>query len=499
MLALAVLSACGVTATGIPIASAAHSHGGKPHRGKPPGKSHGGKSHGGKVISTPATAPLQTGVFDPFLAGIGQEEGFSMIRAAGGSYVRVLVRWSRIAPALPPLGFDASNPESLGYWWAGIDGTVSAAEAAGLTPILDIGGAPGWAIVPSTVGTGPGTPQAQALGDFATALATHFDGNHGAPAAHVFQVWNEPNHRRDLSPVNGATYRGMVNAVATGVHGVNASNVVVAGGLDPRGSEAAGGFTQAPLAFMRAFLCISHTKKQRATCNDPVHMDAWSMHPYSYYGPTAKAKGHDNVSLGDLQTMDALLEVGVNRGQVVSSHPVQFWVTEFSWDTNPPRSGAVPAALEASWADEAFHQMWISGVSLVTWFMLEDEGGTTPWQSGLYYHSPTLSAATPKPMLTAFEFPFVASFGKKHVVSIWGRDATSSADLITIQQRNGSSGSFKTVGLVKANKYGIFLATLRLKATQKSWLRATASGSGSSLPFPLRRPSTNRKYSPWGR
>jgi hypothetical protein len=143
--------------------------------------------------------------------------------------------------------------------------------------------------------------------------------------------------------------------------------------------------------------------------------------------------------------------------------------------------------------------MWISGVSLVTWFLLEDEGGTTPWQSGLYYHAPALSSATPKPMLTAFEFPFVAYFGKKHMVSIWGRDATSSAQVITIQLRNGSSGSFRTVALVKANQYGIFLATLQLKATQKSWLRANApGGSGSSLPFPLRPPSTKRKYSPWG-
>jgi hypothetical protein len=480
-LALAVLCACAVTAAGTRVAAAARPHGG-----------------GGKVISTPATPPLQTAVFDPFLTGIDQADGFGLIHAAGGSYVRFQVRWSRIAPAVPPIGFDASNPDSLGYWWAGIDQTVSAAEAAGLTPILDIGVAPRWAIVPSTIGTGAGTPQAQALGEFATALATHFDGSHGAPAAHVFQVWNEPNHRPDLSPVNGATYRDMVNAVAAGVHGVNPSNVVVAGALDPRGSEAAGGYTQAPLAFMRDFLCVSNAKTPSATCNDPVHMDVWAMHPYSYSGPTAKAKGHDNVSLGDLPTMNALLKTGVSLGQVVSSHRVQFWVTEFSWDTSPPRPGAVPAALEASWADEAFHQMWISGVSLVTWFMLEDEGGTTPWQSGLYYHGLALSSATPKPMLTAFEFPFVAYRGKKHVVRIWGRDATSSAQVVAIQLRKGGSGSFRTIGLVKANKYGIFLATLQLKATQKSWLRATTAGSVSSLPFPLKPPSTKRTYSPWG-
>lgn len=476
--ALAVACVCGLI-VGVAVAAAA-----------------GGGSK--RIISTPATAPLSTAVFDPFLSGFDQAEGFGLMRSAGASYVRVVVRWWQIAPVAPPPGFDAADPGSPGYSWGSIDPAVSAAEAAGLTPILDITAAPSWAIVPATVGTGPGTPEAQALGDFATALATHFDGNHGAPAAHVFQVWNEPNHRPDLSPVNGVSYRGMVNAVAAGVHGVNPADIVVAGGLDPRGREAPGGYTQAPLAFMRAFLCVSSSSRPKATCNDPVHMDVWSTHPYSYAGPTGKAGGKDNVEVGDLGTMHALLQTGVKLGQVVSASPVQFWVTEFGWDSSPPRPGAVPAALEASWVAEAFHQMWLSGVSLVTWFMLEDQGGTTPWQSGLYYYSPTLSTATPKPMLKAFEFPFVA-FRRKHgkVVRIWGRDPTSSAQVVTLQLGKGSSGFFKTVARVKANKNGIFLATLRLKAKKKDWLQATARGT-SSLPFPLKRPPTTPHYSPWG-
>jgi hypothetical protein len=471
---------------------------GNPGKGKGNGNPGKGKGKGkGGIISTPATAPLQTGIFDPLLPSVDQAEGYGLIHAAGATYVRVVALWYRIAPTELPLGFDATNPDSPGYSWASVDSTVAAVDAAGLTPILDIGAAPAWAIVPSTIGTGPGTPQAQALGDFATAVAIHFDGNHGAPAVHVIQVWNEPNHRPELSPVNGAAYRGMVNAVAAGVHGVDPSDVVVAGGLDPRGTEAAGGYTQAPLAFMRAFLCVSSSSPPSATCKEPVHMDAWSTHPYTYTGPTGKAKGHDNVSVGDLGTMHALLQAGVKLHQIVSAAPVQFWVTEFGWDTSPPRPSAAPAALGENWADESFHQMWLSGVSVVTWFMLEDQGGVTPWQSGLYYHSTSLSTALPKPMLTAFAFPFVASLGKGGV-SIWGRDPTSSAQVIAIQLRKGSSGSFKTVAQIKANKYGIFVANLPLKATPKNWLRATAGSSSSSLPFPLKPPSTKRKYSPWG-
>lgn len=454
-----------------------------------------------RVIRTPNTAPLHTAIFDPFLFGGSQEaQAFSLIHSAGASYVRVLARWYAIAPVVPLPGWDAADPDSPGYSWSSIDATVADAEAAGLTPIIDIATAPSWAIDPATLGTGgPGTPSTQALGDFATAIATHFDGRHAAPAAHVFQVWNEPNHRPDLSPVNGALYRGMVNAAAAGIHGVDPTDVVVAGALDPRGSEKAGSYTQAPLAFMRAFLCVSNASKPKATCNDPVHMDAWSTHPYSYLGPTGKASGKDYVEVGNLGDMNQLLQTGVKLHQVVSAAPVQFWVTEFSWDTNPPRPGGVPAGLEALWVDEAFHRMWVSGVSLVTWFTLQDQGGVSAWQSGLYYYSQTLATAAPKPMLTAFEFPFVASLAPSgKVVRIWGRDSTSSAQVVTIQMRKGSNGSFKTVALVKANGNGIFLATLRLKATQKNWLQATVAGSGSSLPFPLKPPATKPAYSPWG-
>jgi hypothetical protein len=143
--------------------------------------------------------------------------------------------------------------------------------------------------------------------------------------------------------------------------------------------------------------------------------------------------------------------------------------------------------------------MWVSGVSLVTWFMLEDQPSPTPWQSGLYYNSPTLAAAQPKPMLTAFEFPFVAYLGKKDAVSVWGRDATSTAQVVAIQVRKGKDGAFKTVARVKTNKFGIFLATLQLeKVTKRYWVRAVTTGAGSSLPFSLTRPSPKLKYGPWG-
>jgi hypothetical protein len=96
---------------------------------------------------------------------------------------------------------------------------------------------------------------------------------------------------------------------------------------------------------------------------------------------------------------------------------------------------------------------------------------------------------------TAFRFPFVAYLQK--TVGIWGRDATSDKELVTIQLRHGARGAWRTVALVRSNANGIFKASLKLRTTKKDWLRASAPGSGLSLAFSLARPNDPR-IGPWG-
>ncbi|HLY85579.1 MAG TPA: cellulase family glycosylhydrolase [Gaiellaceae bacterium] len=453
--------------------------------------------HATRLYSTSSTLPLRTSVDDPFaLTGAQRAEGFVKVRAAGASYVRLIVPWNEIAPPTLSPGFVAADPTSSDYSWSWLDSTVTSAEQAGLTPILDIVRAPGWAMA-TRYGKHIFTPKASALGAFATALALHYDGNHGAPPAHVYQVWNEPNLSQDLSPVNAATYRSMVNAVASSVHAVSKANLVVAGGLDPFGNKAKTWYAISPLTYMRSLLCPSAGAHPHRTCKNAVHFDVWSHHPYSFNGPFGSANRPNDVSLGDLPKMRALLRAGVKMHHIVSTHPVQFWVTEFSWDTKPPRRHAAPIGLASRWTAEALYQMWRSGVSLVTWFGLEDKGGSSPYQSGLYFHASSLSRARAKPVRTAFRFPFVAYLGRG-TVSIWGRNATSTKQVVTIQRRYGTHGSWRTVARIRSNRSGIFRAKLRLAATKRDWLRATAPGSGNSLAFSLTPPSPKLRYGPWG-
>jgi hypothetical protein len=459
------------------------------------------KTHARHVIATSATLPLRTALLDPSFAGSDRQTAFAMAQAAGATYVRLSVDWRALAPATPPASFVADDPASPGYTWTGLDSVLEQADAAGLTPILDISTVPDWAYATKPKAPNGGTPRASDLGDFAKALATHYDGSTpGVPAEHVFQVWNEPNLSLDLNPVNASTYRGMVNAVAGAVHAVDPTNIVVAGGLDPFGHKKKKGqkwYSTGPLAYMRSLLCLSKGAHPHAICSKPIHFDAWSHHPYTFGGPFGHAKNPDDVELGDLPKMRALLTAGKRLHHIVSARPTQFWVTEFGWDTNPPRRHAASLNLASRWTAESLHQMWLSGVSLVTWFLLEDYPGRSPYQSGLYFHTSSLSDARAKPVHTAFRFPFVGYLGKKKTVSVWGRDATSTKQLVTVQRSHHRAGPWRTVATLRTNGSGIFRATLKLKATKKDWLRATAPDSGKSLAFSLTVPHAPH-IGPWG-
>ena len=396
--------------------------------------------------------------------------------------------WSGIAPATPPAGFVATDPTSPGYDWTALDPVMQEADAAGLTPILNILRPPTWAYQTQPDSVNAGSPNVADLQDFATALATHYNGlTAGAPAEHVFQVWNEPNLSTNMSPVNASAYRAMVNAVADSVHAVDPSNIVVAGALDPFGRKKSNKqkwYAVKPLVFMRSLLCLSKGAHPHSTCSNQIHFEVWSHHPYTFGGPFGKTDVADDVMIGDLPKMRAVLRAGVKLGHIVSTSPVQFWVTEFGWDTKPPRQHGASLSLAGRWTSEALHQMWLSGVSLVTWFLLEDYPLPSPFDSGLYFYAPSLNNARAKPTRTAFRFPFTA-YLKKKTVLIWGRVATSDVQVVTVKRRHGKSGPWRTVARVRSNRYGIFKATLKLKATRNDWLRATASGSGNSLGFSL--------------
>ena len=156
-----------------------------------------------------------------------------------------------------------------------------------------------------------------------------------------------------------------------------------------------------------------------------VHFEIWSIDPYTAGGPSHEPPHPNDVSVARLPEMKSVLDAAVKAGNIVSTRPVRFWVSEFAWDSNPPDPGGVPVALEGRWVAESLYRMWSAGVSLVTWFTLRDQSrATSPYQSGLYFLGSTFARDRPKPALTAFRFPFVAYPAGKRI-SVWGRTPTS--------------------------------------------------------------------------
>ena len=155
--------------------------------------------------------------------------------------------------------------------------------------------------------------------------------------------------------------------------------------------------------------------------------------------------------------------------------------------------------LETRWMAESLYQIWNSGATVGINFLLQDMPLSTPFQSGLYLDSTLLSSAQEKPLLSPFQFPFVAYLKAKGKVNIWGRDATSVQRNVTIQRRIGANGSWLDVATITSNNRGIFQATLLpIQAAKNWWLRAHAPGSGDSTPFALKVPKDeNKKVNPF--
>lgn len=456
-----------------------------------------------------AGGPLETG-FLPAESIDGSDGALQLerMRAAGASVVRTFLTWRGVAPQggeRQRPRFDARDHEDPAYRWEEFDRQVNAIFAAGLKPLVTIHSAPQWAYPADAAIDGVAfRPDAAELGAFARAAARRYSGRvKGLPRVRLWQAWNEPNISIMLRPqlvggrpVSPGLYRAMVNAIAGGVKSVHADNVVVAGGTAPFRDNTPEVQAQnkrwGPLTFMRQVLCLS--RELRPTCKARVRFDVWSHHPYTSGGPTHEAVLPDDASLGDLPDVRRVLEAAVRAGHVRSRGKPRFWVTEFSWDSRPPDPNGVPTALHTRWVAEALYRMWLSGVSLVTWFSLRDQPlGTSFLQSGLYYRGATVAKDRPKPALQAFRFPLVA-FVEGSRVRVWGRTPAGKRGRVVVEQ--SFRGGWKRLGVLQSGQNGIFGRVFRTGTT--GYVRARlASGTARAAPFSLKN-VPDRFFTPFG-
>jgi hypothetical protein len=440
-----------------------------------------------------AARPLVTAIHEPNLRQWWNEHPvlFDRIEETGSGAIRIWLDWRELAPSPPA---NPADPVDPAYSWGHIDLEVSAARARGLRVILTLREAPKWAERGATGRQGSNDPDPVQLGLFARAAALHYYGQ-----VFDWEIWNEPNLDYFLSPqfdsAGGSQapglYRAMVNSAASAIHGVDRGNRVAAGATAPFGNV---GRSHEPLDFMRKLLCLS--PNNRPTCSARTQADAWSHHPYTQGGPTHEAFSPGNVSLGDLPEMRAVLRAAIRSGRIVSTMPVEFWVTEFSWDTRPPDPMGLRPLLHARWTSEALYRAWRSGITLMTWWKLRDQPMSTSYaQSGFYFcGAPTSdddsacetssAADVRKRSLRAFRFPFVAFREGPTRINVWGRTPSGQPGRVVVQQRVRTR--WIRIGSLRAPR-GVFQARYR-GITSNAPVRARFLRSGElSLPFSLRK------------
>jgi hypothetical protein len=392
---------------------------------------------------------LRTGFLDPQASAAQQpdllltaDDAIGRSQEAGASIIRFYLYWNRVASAQPA---DPEDPTDAAYDWSLVDEQVDTAIAYGLQPMLDFRSAPLWAQGANANANGTYSPDPTALAAFARAAAARYSGR-----VHHWEIWNEPNspgfllpqRNPDGSSVAPALYRQLVNAAASALHDADASNVVVVGETSERASASG----HAPLVFLRKLFAA------------PVEADVVSHHPYTFGSPQRHAVLPNDVYVADLPEWAAVVRAAVSNGKIVSHDGtpktrVPLWVSEISWESDPPDPDGVPLSLHARWTAEALYRSWQAGASVVIWQQLHDYplAFARRWdvyQGGLYTHD-----LQSKLSLRAFRFPFVA-YARKGRISVWGRTPPAASGQVVVERHTPSG--WKPVRKWTVGATGIF-------------------------------------------
>jgi hypothetical protein len=413
--------------------------------------------------------------------------------ASAADVVRIDIGWVAPNSQTRPTGFDARDPADPAYDFTRADAAIADAAAHRLRVLVSFTGAPRWAEgAGRPAGAPPGSwrPDPAAIEEYGAALARRYGGSfpdplrpgRTLPRVDAFQVWNEPNLDKYLSPQwsSGHTfapahYRRMLSAFYRGVKSVRPAALVVSAGTAPFGDPFPNGHRIMPARFVRDLLCLRRSKGhlRPTSCPQPARFDVLAHHPYSVGFPGRHALNADDVSIPDIGKLTRLLRAAERSGRALPRTRHRVWVTEVSYDSSPPDPDGVPAARHARYLEQAFYLLWRQGVDTITWFQIRDQLPQPSYaatnQSGVY-----LADGRPKPAQRAFRFPLVAERTGRASVRVWGRAPVAGSVSI---ERHLASG-WRRVRTVRVRAHGTFL--VRIAARGRTSLRAR-TGDETSL------------------
>jgi hypothetical protein len=451
------------------------------------------------ALSAAGASPAQAGV-RPLNTGISnvysnEDVAFEHVRATGSTLTLSPVRWRVIAPSQLPASWNPEDPADPHYNWEFLDKWVTGAVRAGLTPVLQIRSAPTWAerCVANPQYEATCNPDPAALAAFTKAVVRRYSGTFGSlPRVRYWEGMNEPNLSIYFQPqreggkiVSPYLYRILVNTFYASVKSVDPSNLVLAPALGP---VAVPPLTVGPMQFTRMLLCMRGNFNPHPTagdCEGGVHFDIFDIHPYTSGSPTHRG-GVNDVEMGDLGKLQELIAAADKAHRIKGAfRRTPLWITEFSYDSNPPDPGGLAMKTLSQWIAEALDQAWRNGVSNFMWYSLDDEVlRPDTLQSGLYFYAPNVAEERPKPALYAYRFPFVA-YRHRSGLRYWGRTPTSQPGRVVLQAKRGG---WHRIGAARADAAGIFKGFVRTGYGRNKRGAVRARFAGSDSPgFPMRR------------
>lgn len=401
-----------------------------------------------------ASSTLRTGFMDNNVLNLPDGERATWLGRAtsvGAGIMRVNLHWDSVAPKAPAAG-TATDPYAPGYAFAPVDGQIRAAQAAGMTVLLNVSRAPTWAQgagrPKSFVSYGANwKPDVGAFGEFMAAVAKRYTGSapdltapgRTLPKVDSFQIWNEPNLDLYLGPQyeNGKPYapihfRQLLNAGYASVKAAQPDATVAAAGMAPFGDPVSSKATRTrPVAFLRTMFCLD--ARLDKACSDTVRADAVSLHPYAVDRPSRNAYDPDDATVPDYNRV-ATVVGAARRARTLGPKDPQYWVTEVSYDSKGPDPEGVPLDTRARYISEAMWRVWRIGVNTVVWYLMRDDAPTpsyaATYQSGVFYRS-----GRRKSDARAFRFPLLVTGRNRTRMNVWFR--TPTAGTATVQVRRG--------------------------------------------------------------
>jgi hypothetical protein len=339
--------------------------------------------------SAQAARPFEVGFQDDDVLVKGYWSGAEAVwddaQQVRASWVRMQLQW---ADTLAPTQARAKKrPRTLRYRWAEYDQAIAGAKAHGVHVQLALmGPAPAWATGNKKLdSTHSYRPNAKAYGQWVAAAVRHFR----RLGVRRYSIWNEPNHIGYLSPASEAPrlYRGLWT------YGYKAIRKA-----DPRKgtrilfAETAPwrkpGQSIAPLAFLRAVLCVNSSYTRRSRSCPKVVADGYAQHPYdAFYAPTKRRPGADNVTISTLDrlttALDKLSRLGALRRRGGGRMPV--YLTEFGYFARRlnKRTRAYPERIRKRYLTQSFNiALKNPRVRQLVWYQLiEPPVDTRSWLS----------------------------------------------------------------------------------------------------------------------